>query len=58
MPVDDTDALCTALRNIRDRYDEYNLKQISDDCVNSYSSNSVARRLISEFESVIKKQKS
>lgn len=52
VPLNDEQALAKALRSIFDNFKSYDLKQISDDCVENYRSESVAERIINEMKKI------
>lgn len=52
-PVDDVKGLSKCIRYMIDNYSSYNRKQISDNCMNRYSSKVIATQLTKVFESII-----
>ncbi len=55
VPVDDVDALATAIKYMYEHYPNYNRQAIADDCKARFSSEVIAKQLTEIFEDVIAK---
>lgn len=55
VPVDDVDALASAIRYMYEHRNDYNRAQIAEECQSRFSSETIARQLIFLFEEVLSK---